>query len=67
MELRTPFGYLNTLIDGIKREKPRLENTVKRGQKCNNKRRMFLPALPESFGLVQSSLHRLDSNQQPIG
>lgn len=34
LELRTPFGYLNTLIDGIKREKPRLENTVKRGRKA---------------------------------
>ncbi len=34
LELRTPFGYLNTLVDDIKREKPRIEKTVKRGRKA---------------------------------
>lgn len=28
LELRTPFGYLNTLVDGIRREKPRIEKMV---------------------------------------
>lgn len=32
LELRSPFGYLNTLVDDIKREKPRVEKSVKRGR-----------------------------------
>ena len=34
LELRTPFGYLNTLVSDIKREKRRSEKTVKRGRKA---------------------------------
>ena len=33
LELRSPFGYLNTLVDDIKREKPRLEKSVKHGRR----------------------------------
>ena len=32
LELRSPFGYLNTLVDEIKREKPRKDKPVKRGR-----------------------------------
>lgn len=34
LELRSPFGYLNTLVDDIKREKPRVEKSVKRGRRA---------------------------------
>ncbi len=32
LELRTPFGYLNTLVDDIKRGQSRVEKPVKRGR-----------------------------------
>lgn len=32
LELRPPFGYLNTLVEGIRCEKSRIETTVKRGR-----------------------------------
>ena len=32
LELRTPFGYLNTLVDDIKRGQSRVEKSVKRGR-----------------------------------
>lgn len=34
LELRSPFGYLNTLVDDIKREKPRKDKPVKRGRRA---------------------------------
>lgn len=46
LELRTPFGYLNTLVDGIRREKPRIEKTVKRGRKAAKNAGEVSPGVP---------------------
>lgn len=56
LELRTPFGYLNTLVDDIKREKPRIEKTVKRGRKATKNGERTSPTVsPErSSSHVQS-------------
>lgn len=46
LELRTPFGYLSTLANEVKREKRRSDKTVKRGHEATKNGEGISPPFP---------------------
>jgi hypothetical protein len=68
LELRTPFGYLNTLADDIKRGQSRVEKPVKRGRRTTKNAGEVSPGVsPELSSSHVQSVSTSCTQTEPSG